>query len=249
MEFFRALSLLTLIPAPKEDNTVPSEPGRMIAWFPLVGAVIGGLLLFFHGIMAFLFQPMLSRGLLLVFWIILTRGFTLNSFGWTFSISGNRSIPEKGLHMEGTMVDGTGILAMICIFLVKFAALSELQWQFFSKALILAPILGRWGMVLAIRFFPPASHDETGDIPVTMCSNREFFIASATAAILAVLLSGFYGFFFLAVCGGMILLISWGVTKTFGGLSVESRGALCETGEVISLLAANFIMKLFLSGY
>jgi len=249
LEFFRALSLLTIIPAPGEDNRVLSDPDRMTAWFPLVGAVIGGLLLFFHGIMAFLFQPMLSRGLLLVFWMIVTRGFTLIAFGSTFSMLLKGSIREKDTRMEGPLLAGTGLLAMICIFLVKFAALSELQWQFFSKALILAPIMGRWGMVLAFRFFPPAPRENTGNIPGTGCANREFIIASSTAVILAVLLSGLYGFFFLAVCGGMILLASWGLNRRFGGLSEGSLGALCETGEVVSLLAASFIMKLFLSGY
>ena len=249
MEFFRALSLLTLIPALGEDNKIQSGTGSLAAWFPLVGAVIGGLLLFFHGMMAFLFQPMLSRAMLLVFWIIITRRSTIIAFGSTISMIGNSSTPDRGLRIEGASPERTGLLAVVLIILIKFAALSELQWQFFSKALILAPIVGRWGMVLAMRFFPNDVPDDSGDIPFTDCSNREFFIASGTAVVLAVLLSGLYGFFFLGLSGGIILLASWGLTKIFGGLSKGSWGAMCETGEVISLLAANFIMKLFLSGY
>ena len=250
MEFLNALRFLTIIPVPGDENISLQDLGRSIAWFPLVGAVIGGMLLFIHGLMGFLFQPMLSTALTVTIWVLVTRGFHLDGYGSSFEKIGENGGGEIRLPiMKHTRLGSLGALALVCVLLVKFAALNELKWQFFSKALILAPILGCWAMVLAIRFFPCAVSDGTVDTFRKSCTNREFVIGTISALTLAILLAGTYGLVFLFFTGGSVFLLSWVFTRMRGGLTDDGYGILCEMGEVVSLLSASLIMKMFLSGY
>ena len=250
MEFLNALSFLTIIPVPGDENVSLQDLGRSIAWFPLAGAVIGGMLLFIHGLLGFLFQPMLSKAVILTIWVLVTRGFSLEGSGSFFEKTGENGVEQIRLPiMKYSRFGSLGALALVCILLVKFAALNELKWQFFSKALILAPILGCWAMVLAIRFFPCAISDGTVDTFRKSCTNREFIIGTVSAVILAILLAGPYGLVFLFFTGGSVFLLSWVITRMRGGLTEDGYGVLCEMGEVVSLLSASLIMKMFLLGY
>ncbi len=250
MEFLNALRFLSIIPVPGDADISLQDLGRSTAWFPLVGAVIGGMLLFFHGLMGFLFQPMLSTALTVTIWVLVTRGFHLDGYGSSFDETGEESGGEIRLSiMKHSRFGSLGALALVCILLVKFAALNELKWQFFSKALILAPILGCWGMVLAIRFFPCAISDGRVDTFRNSCTNREFLIGTVSAVTLAILLAGTYGLVFLFFTGSSVFLLSWIFTRMWGGLTEDGYGILCEIGEVVSLLSASLIMKMFLSGY
>lgn len=250
MEFLNALRFLTIIPVPGDENVKVQDLGRSTAWFPLVGAVLGGLLLFLHGVLSFLFQPMLSSALVVTLWVILTRGFHLDGLGDTLDgIGGGMTRESRLAIMKDSRLGTFGALALVCILLIKFAALNELKWQFLSKTLILAPILGRWGMVLAIRFFPSARPGGMGATFRNSCTNREFIIGTASAVLLALLLTGIYGFFFLFLSGCAALAGAWFLSRSLGGLTGDSYGAICETGEITILLTASFLMKLFFSGY
>lgn len=251
MEFLNALRFLTLIPVPGDENLTMKDIGRSTAWFPLIGAVIGGLLLFCHGIMGFLFQPMLSRILVVLIWVIVTRNYDIEKLidnppddtRWEMKEK-SKSFPVNNIRIGSFCT-----LAMICVLLIKFVALNELKWQFFSKALILAPILGCWSILIAIRFFPVEHQGEMGEVLATNCTNREFIIGTISAVVLAILLAGSSGMLFLLVAGGTACFSSWGITKLSEGPGENFYNIICEITEVVSLLTASFIMKFFLAGY
>jgi adenosylcobinamide-GDP ribazoletransferase len=250
LEFLNALRFLSIIPVPWDDEVGIEDLGKASAWFPLVGAVLGGLLLFVHGITGLIFQPAVCNAIVVVMWIVLTRGFHLDGLADTFDGLGGGATREARLAiMKDSRLGTFGVLAVICMLLLKFVVLDGLKWQFFSKTLILAPILGRWVMLIGIRFFPSARPGGLGDIFCRNCTNRELVIGTASAIVLAVLLSGLYGLFFMAVAGCAAYLAARLLFRALGGLTGDSYGTLCEIGEVTTLLAASFIMHLFMLGY
>lgn len=246
----KALCYLTVIPVPGEENNPISYSERSLAWFPLAGAVIGGLLLFLHSFIGFFFQPMLTTVLLLLLWISLTKGVSLTGFKESFCrIMKTRDRSSEEDQEKGHRYADMAVIVMILVLLVKLAALQELKWQFFSKTLILAPILGRWGMVIAASFF---SEKQEGTEKTTWKErfiNRELIIGTVTTFILTLLLSGIYAFFFLVVSGMTMVACSWGIKKTIGKVDEISWGAICEIGEISTLFSATLIMKMFLAGY
>jgi adenosylcobinamide-GDP ribazoletransferase len=250
LEFLNALRFLSIIPVPWDEEIDVEKLGKASAWFPLVGAVLGGLLLFVHGVAGIFFQPAVCSAVVVVVWIILTRGFHLDGLADTFDGLGGGATKETRLAiMKDSRLGTFGVLAILCVLLLKFAVLDELKWQFFSKTLILAPILGRWVMLIGIRFFPSARPGGMGDIFSRSCTNREVIIGTVSAIALAVLLSGFYGLIFMVLSGCVAYFMACLLSRALGGLTGDSYGALCEIGELTTLLTASFIMRLFISGY
>jgi adenosylcobinamide-GDP ribazoletransferase len=122
-------------------------------------------------------------------------------------------------------------------------------------ALFLAPVMGRWAMLLAIFVFPYA-RKESGIGTVFACAGQEpgkdqgqkqeqgnncgprsgLYISFALAALLGLGVAGIRGVFAFALCSLVTLLWGRKVSAFLGGLTGDTYGALCEICEIVTLL-------------
>lgn len=206
------------------------------AYFPLVGALIGGLLVLASKLLTCLWSAQLVSVLLVVSWVVLTGGMHLDGLAdASDAMLSRRARAQKLAIMKESAVGAFGALAVFCALLLKVSFLSELPAALQLRALALTPALGRWTLVQAAFFYPPAREEGMGRFFSEHVRAKDFVIATLLMVGLAFLLLRFWG---VAVFGGiwlMAALINRSLSKALGGLTGDTYGALCEISEVLAL--------------
>lgn len=235
-----ALRFLTILPAPGLPPPSEQSIARSIAWYPVVGAIIGLLLLPVGWLAGWGWNAGVQAACIVVAWGLLTSGLHLDGLSDTFDgVMSWRSRERKLEIMRDSNVGAMGMLAIIAVLLLKFVwlqAAGEAWWQ----AVLLAPIAGRWALLYGLVWFPTARASGLGHTFQAQAQRRSFFRATAAAVLLAVSIGQGSGLIAgLLVWGSIYLLARWW-TRDLGGLTGDTYGALCEISEVIVLATIAF---------
>ncbi len=232
---FEAIRFLTIIPVPwlppMDERSIP----RSIPWFPIIGLLIGGLLLPIGWLAGWLWGDLVRAVLVVVAWAVLTGGLHLDGLSDTFDAVWSWRPRERKLEiMRDSRIGAMGALALSAVLLLKVAwlhAADEQWWQ----AMLLAPLWGRWADSYGIHWFPPAREGGLGRSFQEDVQPRHFYLTTAATLLLAMLIGGAVGLLAgLAVWLATWLLAKWW-TRDLGGLTGDTYGALCEIGEVMVL--------------
>ncbi|GAI85259.1 unnamed protein product, partial [marine sediment metagenome] len=227
--------------------------GRSSAWFPLVGTLVGGLLSLPALLVPLPWSSLVGYALILVVWVMVTRGFHLDGLADTADGLGGATTTEKRLAiMKDSRVGVFGVLAVFCLLLLKFVFLADLGalkrgGYLYIRALLAIPTLGRWGMLLGMFFFPAASTEGMGQLFKKNCRCRELLIGTVTALLVVLLTIGLWGFLIAGAVGLISVLLSLYFSCSLDGLTGDTYGALCETGELFGLLALTLLSRVITS--
>jgi hypothetical protein len=248
LDFLKTLKLLTALPVPLEDE--PLELDKLSPWFPLAGTIIGGLLLLANELSLMLFTERLTAVFVVVFWIFISGGKTIRGItNWAISRSNASPNNEKAGLVETLLY--ASLLVVVAV-LLKSVILSGLRWQFLSKALMLAPLTGAWGLVIGLvpLFMEPAGEE---------CSSSAFFkkalqgkqmiYSSITGIALAFGLGGFTGLVLVLLSGLVMVFLSFHSFRVSGRASFEKACFVSEAGEIILLVLVMVTMRVFIMGY
>lgn len=242
--FLFALSHLSRLPVP--DIPFKGESlGRSTAFFPLVGLVFGVILAAFWWLAGWLFPPPVIAAMIVVGLVVLTGGIHLD--GFMDSVDGlfsGRSRERKLEIMRDSRVGAFGVLALACLFLLKFTLLLGLPGDVLLNMLLLVPVLSRWGMVYAIFTFPYARPEGLGKLYASYTGKRELLLATLTAVAVAGFTLGPVGLWLMALSGALTLLLGKAVAVELGGLTGDIYGAINEVLEVMLLLASYAVFRI-----
>lgn len=206
--------------------------GKSLAWFPLVGAILGIILALANLLLGTIFSGIAAAALTLTLWAGITGGLHLEAVADTGDGLLATVPRERRLEiMHDPRVGAFGLIAVGLVLLLKFSALASLRN---SSFLLLAPILGRWAMTLAATF-PLARTDGMAARFRDGFGRREILISTGFAAIAAGAL-GWRGLVALAAGSLITLVIARMAMKRLGGLSGDIYGASGELVEVMVLL-------------
>jgi adenosylcobinamide-GDP ribazoletransferase len=150
--FWLALGFLTTLPA-RPVPYVPGGLGRAAAWFPVIGLLIGVLLLLVQAAAARLFGPPVAAVLVVVAWAALTGGLHLDGLADCCDgllVSAPR---ERRLEiMRDPRVGSFAVTGLVLALLLKAAAVFSLGTDFAAASgLVLAPVWARWWILFAAR--------------------------------------------------------------------------------------------------
>lgn len=233
--FFTALSFLTRIPAPvstERDDWVKSP-----CHYPLVGLILGGLLLIFDQAVASLFPSLVRGALLTVLWIYLTGGLHLNGLMDTADGYGANGSLERTLEvMKDSRVGSMGVIAAFSVLLLKFSVLASLATDAIWIALVAAPVAGRLAMVLSIRLFPYAKKDELGLGMKEHLTLWRLVYALIIGIGVLFLTTGWFGSILLVGMLAVVWIIGEIARSHICGMTSEIYGATAEITEVVVLL-------------
>ena len=235
MDFFRALSFLTILPCPS-PGTVPEDLGRSCAWFPPAGLVIGAMLAAAGAGLDLLLPPLPSAALLAVLWALLTRGLHLDGLADTFDgLGGGRDAPSRLAIMKDSRLGTFGGIALAGALMTKTALLAALPGPAGISALLAAPAAGRWAMLFSMHFFPAARPGGMGDLFKKGCTRGRLILGSLWAALILAAAGGTGGAIALAAVPLFTLAFSRMTARLLGGLTGDSYGAVCELSEILVL--------------
>ncbi|MES9897777.1 MAG: adenosylcobinamide-GDP ribazoletransferase [Sedimenticola sp.] len=234
-----AVQFLTRLPVPS-SAVEPSEEiqGRSVLFYPLVGLLIGLLLLLLYyltGDSASSLQAVLILG----FWVALTGALHLDGLAdladaWI----GGQGERERTLEvMKDTHSGPIAVTALILLLLAKFVALEVILEKELWSVLLLVPMLGRAGLVASLLTMSYVRADGLGavlsaNLPAEQ--GRNVVIASA---LFSLLFLGWSGLLLLAVLVVIYMLLHQALMKRLGGVTGDAAGAVCEILEATALVA------------
>lgn len=233
-----AAQFLTVIPPVLRRPIRQDELGRAETFFPLVGLLLGGVLVAVDTVLAAVAAPMVRDVLVIATLAVLTGGLHLDGLADTFDGLFGGHDPERRLEiMRDPRAGSFGVAALGLILLLKLAALGALDPAGRVGALLVAPCLGRWAIVLAMGSFPYARSQGLGLAFTRSQSRLHLAGAGALAAIVAGLAAGLAGLLLWAGASAFVLLAGRWVSARLGGLSGDVYGAFCELVETGSWVA------------
>ena len=241
MALLTALEFLTVfrLPLLRRRAADAAEIARSQGLFPLVGLLLGLMLVGLDRGLSGVMPPPATAGLLVVALVVGTGGLHLDGLADTCDgLFGGSSPPERLAIMRDSRVGSYGVLAVFCILLLRWAALLSLTSPLRRGALLLAPALGRWAMVGAVAALPYARPEGLGKAMHRAAWPLPTLTAAAIALAASVLLFPAWGaalFVFASLVGG---LIAFYARSRLGGLTGDVYGAIGECAEVAVLLAA-----------
>ncbi len=154
--FLAAAQFLLLSPAFIRRAFSDRELGASVGYYPVVGLLLGGLLAAADGLLGYLFPLPLRSALTLALWVILTGALHLDGFlDACDGLLGGFTSERRLEIMRDERVGAYALAGGVLLLMMQAAALSAVQNQR-AFALFIAPILGRWGMALALTTFPYA---------------------------------------------------------------------------------------------
>jgi len=235
LDLLVAVQFLTLSPAWIKRAFTPQELGRSVGYFPLVGAWIGALLLGAGWLSGLVFPDSVRSALILAVWVGLTGALHVDGFLDACDGLLGGFTPESRLEiMRDERVGGFALAGGVLLFLLKFTAVLALPGLY--PALLLAPVLGRWVMGLAMARYPYARPQGLGKSMKENIQPAQVVLATSIALLAAGFAAGWLG---LAACA-VSLAVGWVgarfTLRRIPGLTGDIYGALCELVETVVLL-------------
>jgi adenosylcobinamide-GDP ribazoletransferase len=245
VDLLRAVGLLTVLPVrPRWDER--AVPGRAMAFYPLVGALIGGVL---AGLACLLSlsrlpaaAPLLPAALLLAAWTGITGGLHLD--GWAdccdaLFVPVSRERRLEILH--DPRLGSFGGIGLAVLLLVKLAAVQGIVSSPDRLLILLVvPAAARGALVIAARAFPLARPDGMAAHFRQGLGAREVVLAAVTALLVAALVAARIGWLALvplvAALLTMLVMARLAVVR-LGGLTGDVYGAIVELAETTALVA------------
>ncbi|MBI5681994.1 MAG: adenosylcobinamide-GDP ribazoletransferase [Deltaproteobacteria bacterium] len=235
---FLAIQLLTIIPVKFIGKAEPSELGRSTAFFPIVGAIQGLILVISNMLLSKILPHGLADGLLLVVLILTNGGFHLDGFADTIDgIAGGNTKEEKLKIMRDSQIGAIGVAALVLLILIKFIAINNLPVESKNAVLFLLPVFGRWAIVPMAYLSNYAREGEgLGKAFTEHTGKKEVIIAALFTILFSSVLLGKIGLVYI----GIVLLFTYLVTlyfkRSIGGVTGDVFGFHSELTEVLFLI-------------
>jgi len=237
--FFLAWQFLTILPGRKSDQEInPRLLGRSMAFYPVIGLLLGLILWAAHWIFSLAFPRTLVDGLIVMLLVLLTGAFHLDGLADTCDGLASGKTPEERMKiMKDHRVGTFGVAGLILILGIKLLALNALPERTGETALLLALVLSRWSMVQLTYRAPYARREGGLGLPFKEnLAKREMVVATATALVLSFFFYRFWGMILWLVVGVFTLLFQKFFENKIGGITGDILGAANETNEVLVLI-------------
>lgn len=242
MEFSIALQFLTRVPVTIRKTVESVNIARAMAYFPLVGLLIGISTAAVHFLLSYVLAPQVCDLIAIAFIVIVTGN--MHGDGLMDTADGIYSgrPRERILEiMRDSCVGSHGVMAGVLVLLAKFVLLGQLPPEVKSFSLILVPAIGRWAQVYGATVYPYArTGGGTGGF-TDLVGKREIFWASLTVLVAAGMLFRLQGgVLAVAVLVGTLCIGRY-ISAKIGGMTGDTLGAMSELTEVLALFVIQFM--------
>lgn len=235
--FIIAFQFLTIVPLPVAVRCEEEDLGRSMAFFPLVGLVLGALMAGAD----FLLAPLLPRAvadlLLIVISTVATGALHLDGLSDVCDGLAARGSRERFLEiMKDSRVGAVGAVALVLGLGLKYQALLAVPAGYKREVLLFFPMAARLAQVQMTVGAKRARRDGLGSAFVGGAGITQLLSAWALTLTAGVLLLGLSG----VICLALLFLLTWGVKSwshgRLGGVTGDVIGCASELNEIFCLL-------------
>ena len=240
--FLIALQFLTRIPVKIKEEIQPQDYGRSMAWFPLVGLVLGiGLVLVFK-IAALFFPKAVAEILTLCAYVFLTGALHIDGLADTWDgLCAGKGQQEKTLEvMKDSRIGAMGSLAISLDLLLRFVLLDSLSLTKLPQALIAMAVLGRWSQIaFVLQSNSPKPNSRAGYFNSSLTPPIFIFASGLMVVICSFIITPFALISTLAFLLFFALFCKNYFKRVIGGITGDTIGAVNEASEIFVLLWMN----------
>ncbi|MFA5096953.1 MAG: adenosylcobinamide-GDP ribazoletransferase [Candidatus Omnitrophota bacterium] len=234
--FLLALQFLTVIPLRIKDVD-ERKISRAAGYFPLVGLLLGLILVGINSCLSILHFPGFAAAIILIVSLaVITGGMHLDGLADTADafLSG-KAKDEMLVIMRDPHIGVMGVLSIVAALLIKAALLYSISAPLKIIALLLMCVLSRWGAVLAMSLFPYARKDGKAGVYIRGMNRGILIFALITTLFFSFLIWQFKGVFALLAISGCVYLGAGFSRRKIDGITGDILGAGIELAEVVVL--------------
>ena len=238
--------LLSRFPLPTLDSVAPSERGRSVPWYPVIGLLMGLLAGATAAMLARLgANPDVAAALTLIVWVRSTGDIHLDGLADTTDAwIGGLGSRERTLEiMKDPRSGPAAVTVLVLVLLSKWAGIKALivagaPWQ-----LVTIPLLGRAQLLLLLLTVPYAreqgmASDQSRELP-----RRAVHAAIVLTAGATLLLAGWPGLAMLLTSLVLFLVGRRLMLARIAGFTGDTAGALVEFTEMLTLLCCVLLLR------
>jgi adenosylcobinamide-GDP ribazoletransferase len=224
--FIFAWHFLTIIPLSRahHEPTAP-ELASSMAWYPVVGLLIGGGLVMADKALGMVFDVAVVNGLLIVLLVLLTRGLHQDGLADTVDgLAGGQTPAERLSIMRDPHIGALGATGLVLSLILRYAGL----------------------MVILAWISPYARTDGGLAAPfLAHLSWRQAVLATVVLSCGLVAGFGVVAALFIVFGGGFVVLAArQAYLNWFGGVTGDTLGAANEVIEILFLLFIPLVLQL-----
>lgn len=237
--FCSGVIFYTIIPLPSKWT---SNWTRIARWVPIIGLMLGSLLILANQLFVIAKFPLFTRNALIVaIWIGVTGGLHLDG---AMDTADGLAVPDTERQLEVMRDSSTGAfgaISAVIILLLKTVSLSEMSLPLWL-ALISATSWSRLGQVWAIAFYPylrktgkGSFHKENLQLPQDLLVGLICLLMFSCFWFTATSLAGWQ--IIIIVVGNITISLTTGYyfNRQLGGHTGDTYGAVVEWNEVLIL--------------
>jgi adenosylcobinamide-GDP ribazoletransferase len=230
-----AFQFLLIVPPVVRRPFTPEEMGQSVGFFPLVGLILGGILAAAKLLLDLVLPTAVSAVIVVTLWVILTRALHLDGLMDTCDgVFGGLTAERRLDILRDSRVGAFGVAGGVLALLAKTAAVASLDGK--GIALIMAAVLGRWAMALAVVAFPYAREEGLGRAMEDHAGWKQLLMVGVVTGLSAWFCGRWIGVIF---AGGVVIIclaLGQFFVRRLRGLTGDTYGAICELVEVCVLV-------------
>lgn len=241
MQYIRSLLIavqfLTRIPVPLRHEVSAQDIGRSLVFYPLVGLLIGTLLVFLawalNGI-----NTQVHAVLLLLLWVVITGGLHLDGLAdsadaWLAGKDRERTLAI----MKDPYCGPAGVIALVLVLLAKFVVISAVLKQQSWLALLFTPVIARTVVPVLLITTPYVREGGLGSPLVAHCPRQGVWAGVAVVLLLLVVLFKISSIYLLLNMALLFFFLRYLMLQRIGGTTGDTAGAMLEISEAAALMS------------
>lgn len=234
-----AMQFLTQLPIRLRTYPEARIQALSLLYYPLVGAVIGGVLY----ALSWLLKDQslyLQASFVLIGWVVLTGGLHLDGLadsadGWM----GGLGDPERTLRIMKDPCSGAiGVLALVLILLLKWSALITLLGTVTLLPILLAPLFARLGAIILLACTPYVRPQGIASCMMINIPRHSIYAMGLVGTVVL----GWISFTWLLASVIVFWIARRMMLVRLKGTTGDTAGALIELLEVTLLVVASAVL-------
>lgn len=244
--FLFAWQFLTAIPLSRSTHDAkPEELAASMSWYPLVGCLLGALLVMADLLLAHVFSTQVMSVLLMLLLIGITRGLHQDGLAdMVDGLAGGRTAQARLAVMRDGRVGAIGATGLFLALGLRYAGLNALPVGEHLALLLGMPVVGRWAMVVG-AFHVTYARSEGGLAQPFLAhlSWQHLCVATVTAGLVLTLLLGTWPALCCLLIGAALVRLStaW-FHRMFGGVTGDLLGATNEVAEILFIVIVPVVL-------
>jgi adenosylcobinamide-GDP ribazoletransferase len=239
-----AVQFLTCFPLRLKPPVVGREVGLSLLWYPFVGLLIGFLLWVAAVVLHALATPLVAA-ILVAAWALCTGALHLDGLADTADawVGGHGDRARTLAIMKDPNSGPVAVATVVCILLIKFAALSSLRergtpsWSDLHLACgyILPPALARAAVPV---LFAQTAYVRAQGLGAELAKHQSRVggcLVAAVTVLTTVTVWGWSAAWAIAASAAVYLVMQRGFVRRLGGMTGDCAGAMIEVTEAISV--------------